>query len=515
MGALAKAIALPHEYAPQRFPSFPALERTALMGFNTPFTITIPNTAPTRAMLCRQAAYPIWTTTDVGSMAMGYVACWTANSALSTGIAFSFDSPVTGWNVKNVTASSTQLGIAGLANPLTYPIFGIDAVTGSSPYLYCPYSAEGHLLILTSSTPGVIGACSVTVRVWDSPGESRLIEYPIAAGAVSTNTGAAITLTGFANAWIKPVALSFQTGMSTKFSCYLVSNYSKVSYAQSTTTHGTVTFTNPTATTWPVFYPAVPPVEFANSTLPWYSTRTTASAALFTNVTQVLAKAGTVLGGRVAPHVVDPFNVTQSYITNLHPAEKSLMSLETGFYTYVPPSTDMVEFTDYTLDTTNGAPAAPVYRLDNDSLVNEIFFTSTSAVETLAVNVDWHIEFRTASTLFQIGLSTITLEAFHAAQLALVSAGFFFDNPDHKSVLGKITGTTTRIGKALLNAAAHVYPEVRAIKAGYKAARSIILDAHPKPNIVATSARASGIVATHKKAKRTKKVRVKKQKGKR
>jgi len=56
----------------------------------------------------------------------------------------------------------------------------------------------------------------------------------------------------------------------------------------------------------------------------------------------------------------------------------------------------------------------------------------------LAVNISWHIEFRTTSALFQIGMSPLTLESLHQAQLALSQVGFFFDNPDHTMIITSV-----------------------------------------------------------------------------
>jgi hypothetical protein len=273
-------------------------------------------------------------------------------------------------------------------------------------------------------------------------------------------------------------------------------------YTPSTTTGGTLALSG--AGTRGVI-PLVAPSEFANSALPWFATRTTASAVLGTNVTQVLSKAGTVLGGRVSPNVVSPWQVTKSYITALHPAEKAWLPLETGLYTYCPPSTDMADFWDYTLNTAAGAAATPVYRLDNDAMVNVIYVTPGSTTEQLAVTASWHIEFRTSSALFQVALSGMTLESFHQAQLALAAAGFFFDNPDHKAIISKIIGAVNKVAPYAMAALQVVNPKMAAVaKLGYNAAATLANHASgarsiPVKNgpmrLPTTSGSRSGIVA--------------------
>jgi hypothetical protein len=253
-------------------------------------------------------------------------------------------------------------------------------------------------------------------------------------------------------------------------------------------------------------FPILVSSEFANSQLPWFATRTTAAAMLGTNVTQILNKAGTVLGGRVSPNVISPWSVTSSYIQGLHPAEKAWLPLETGVYTFAPPSTDMAHFWDYTLNTAAGAAASPVYRLDNDSLVNVLFVTPGSAEESLAVTASWHIEFRTSSALFNVALSGMSLEVFHQSQLSLATAGFFFDNPDHKAILAKIIGAANRIAPYAFGALSAVHPNAATVaRAGYNAlsgylnARAVPVKNGPM-KMVPTSGQRSGIVVSRPKA---------------
>jgi hypothetical protein len=68
MTALEQAISLPHEYAPMRYPSFPALERTAVMSFNVPKALSFPTGATSmKGALFRQAAFPFWCEQTVSS----------------------------------------------------------------------------------------------------------------------------------------------------------------------------------------------------------------------------------------------------------------------------------------------------------------------------------------------------------------------------------------------------------------------------------------------------------------
>lgn len=492
MSGLAKQIALPHEYAPQRFPSFPALERTAVMGFSAPASLNLTGTVPTKMMVTRQAAWPVWAEYD----AYGYgnlityvtTAVSTVASEMSTELAIT--SALTGYENFDVAPSATCIGFSGANRVLPYPVVGIDNQSGNVPWTWMPARATCSIIVASNnaSTAATWNA-SVTMERWTAPGEASEYQVVVIPAVSATNRGGIGTMTASNGGWFRPVSLSVQnTVAGSLVPSWLVGvciSCGVPTYTVSTTTCGTVTVPS---VPLKLFLPLVAPTEFANSTLPWYSTRTTATAMLGTNVSQILHKAGTVLAGRVPPQVYSPFDVTQTYINGLHPAEKAFLPLETGVYTYCPPSTDLTDFWDYTLDSSITHTPCPVYRLDNTALVNVLFITAGSDDEQLAVTADWHIEFRTVSALFQVGLSTMTLESFHQAQLTLADAGFFFDNIDHKAILGKVLNAAARFGPALL---ALVNPGLG------KAARMGVQYLSSKPGATppASSAKGSGLVS--------------------
>jgi hypothetical protein len=497
---VAKQIALPHEFAPQRFPSFPALERTALMAFNAPLTMNLGAAVQSKVMLARQAAFPLWgdpTTLDSGLWS--YVAVYQGTATLD-GASIPMGALID-WSVGANSGSSTMPVVAGSVKPpALYPTIGIDTATGALPWVWvddtaCLFAVKRATALATALD------VEVTFEVWDSPGQTHLVaatKINIAANKVNqAGTVPAI------NAWVRPAAISaLSYNVEEVFSVAVaVSNGTVGSHAVSATGYGTFTYSGAARRG---FIPLTASSEFAVSPLPWFSTRLTAVGSLFTNITQVLNKAGSVLCGRVNPAVMNPFTVASGYVTSLHPAEKQFLPLETGAYTYCPPSTDMASFYDYTANSVSGSvPDTPVYRLDNASLVNVLFFNSPVA-ESLAVNLDWHIEFRTSSTLFQIGLSTLTLEQLHQAQLALVSAGFFYPNSTHKAALVRaMKGIGTYVRKVMPMAA--YLPGLPGRVA--QAANLIMSPAPQRKTLPKTTARGSGI-APRIKVKRQKKVKV-------
>ncbi len=499
MQGLAKTLALPGMFSPSRFPSFPALERTAVMGFSAPVTLSVAVNSSTHLMACRQAAWPMWADQlDTQLLNCSYAARYMSDSlpntpATTANRTYVFHGAIFNWTAGASTATSVDAGVNGVAPPFAYPVLGMDGETSSLPWVYAP--ANGCTVFVVGNPNAAYTnaeSLQITYEIWSSKGEAFMntLAATIAAGTRSIAVQVGTLGEG---QWIRPVSVTATSAVANTpasamaFAIVFV-NTTTYTFSASASTMGSV---GVGGTTVPVnFFPLVYPVEFKNSQLPWYSTRVTAVSALCTNTTQVLNKGGTVLAGRVQPQVLSPWAVDANYINGLHPAEKAFLPLETGLYTYCPPSSDMASFFDYTLPTggVNAlTPYCPVYRLDNDSLVNHAFVSAPVAA-TLAITVDWHVEFRTSSALFPIGLSTLTLESLHQAQIILAGAGFFFENPEHKAVLEEVVDAAKKYGPSLLS---FVSPAAgRAAAAGVK-----MLSSKPKNTMKATSAANSGIVS--------------------
>lgn len=446
---LARQIALPHEYKPERFPSFPALERTATMGFNYPFTWTAQSAGPRKAMLCRQAAYPLWVERNYTNETVGLT--WTVSvPAIAGAYTVSVTTPPVAYASGNTTATSTVAGITGASVPdWTYPTLGVDLLTGSAPYVYVPTGFKAYFYFAGDAVEWSAGTNTYTLEadVWISPGETVQFEYERT--LTSAVRGASFVLSAPAGSWIRPKtfrrdasAANAGAGMTVG----IVISAGTPVFTPSAANAGTWAITAATAV---ALVPASAPADFTVSTLPWTSTRVTAVSGLFTNTTQVLNKGGTVLCGRVSPTIKSPWAVASTDIQGLHPAEKAYLALETGAYSYVPPSTDMSEFFDYTTSFVGGQ-VLPCYALHNNSMVNFLFFQPNTGIDAiLAVNLDWHVEFRTSSVLFPIGLSGLTIETLHQAQLVLAKVGFFFENFSHVHILSALTAAARVVLPAL------------------------------------------------------------------
>lgn len=463
LSGLAKAIALPHEFAPQRFPSFPALERTAVMGFSVPTTWNSNVGTTAKFMLTRQAVYPFWADLyPSASTGWAYSATWPILPTQQESV-FVVDDSISDAFVGTRAPTLTQTGANTATALTTHPILGYDQGTGPRPFIFVPFNASVHAYGLTNGlNVNASGSSSLAVEVWNSPGEIRMVNL---IGVKQTNTafyGEALFTANYLSFgtpaqasggfWIRP---KIYTTSSTQpmLGVAIIVNSAPVIVTSWSATAQPASNVSGAGVIAPIHLPVLTAPEFSTSPLPWYATRTTAASALLTNVTQVLNKAGTFLGGRISPNVVSPFEVSRSYLANLHPAEKQQLCAEEGFYTFCPPSTDLSNFWDYTAATgnlPNSVTAPPLYRLDNDALVNVIYFDDSVAA-TFSITVDWHIEFRTSSALWQLAVSTMPLEGLHQAQLLLHGVGYFFSNKWHLTlarILSKLKNVHPLLGLA-------------------------------------------------------------------
>jgi len=495
-------MALPAEHAPTRLPSYPALERTAVIGFNQPVKLANAVNDDTKLMLARQAAFPCWASTFGRNSEIGGVCYISDSDSLSlSGTATPSCEYTFGphsFTVLNgtVPATPTVLGTAGDA--FDYFPLGLDKSLGNLPFApqflgntfgVVAYDAEGTVLPAGAT-------CTVHLETWLAPGQTRETSFSIT--LLAAQTGAALIIpastTSDVTQWSRVMRLTIDYATPEvppkTVGVALVNGANALSYATSVAHAGTLTSSGNSSRS---FRPLVGPAEFVVSRIPYEATRVTACSCLLTNVTQILNKSGTVIAGRLNPSTTNPFAADETSLMSLHPAEKAWLPLETGLYTYCPPSTDLADFWDYCISENLPNTAVfkyhPVYRLDNDSLVN-VAIMNAGVASNFGVTVTTHLEFRTTSALFQLALSGYTLETLHVAQLALASAGFFFENPEHNSVLGKVVMGIKKLAPFVEPAVAMLKstPYGQAAAAAYNAGRAFVKTAARPPAKIAVKA---------------------------
>lgn len=506
MTGIARAIALPHEHAAQRFPSFPALERTAVMQFNTPFQWDPPN-AESSGLLLRQAAYPLWITRNAGG-STGYYS-WFSYAPLPSmnntrdSIDFNVHLVSAGVGAMSGLDTGAVVTVGFPSTPVnTHPVAALDHTASPYPYFYVPAGCEVTLNLGFSAPFTAVGTIYLDFAEWASPGLEREISVASGMGPGFANGTAALVAAG-RNRWLRPLRVrqldTTNAGGQDPQLTVIVHQVCPVVIVNDAVPYGG-SYTFGAMPAAPLLVPASAPVDWATSTLPWRDTRLTAVAALFTNVTKALNKEGTVLAARISPQSRNIWNLTRPDLSAAHPAEKAYLPLQTGLYTYAPPSTDMSSFWDYTYgmypaSTAISSPLPreeiPVVRLDNTSLANAFVVTDSDTGTSLAVNLDWHIEFRSASQLWPIGLSTMTLETLHQAQLALVSAGFFFSNESHMATIQRLVRSLADWAGRYAPAIGMLHPVVgKAVKYSARAITDLVPrpgNTTPNPTSVPTS----------------------------
>lgn len=221
--------------------------------------------------------------------------------------------------------------------------------------------------------------------------------------------------------------------------------------------------------------------EYYNSVAPFRSTRLNASALLLTNVTKVLNKEGTVESSRL---LIDPssggtlHNADVVTVSASNPETRYFGALEKGAYTFTAPDQESLVFTtpyeslhvnesqDYDPHNVEKTVERPVLNLCA-RYVNCIITTDLDATDDtqLALTLDTHWEFRTISTLYTLDYSRMPIEVYHAAMLACMRAGFFYENNTHQRIL-------SAVGKGL-KFAAPLVPGGNLLQLAHSAAQAV------------------------------------------
>lgn len=400
---IALTMAIPRDHKPLRLPTFPNLERTATLATLQTSTMPVASAGVARALVVRSPTYPVWahtTNASPQSASLDYNFTWQANSTVEC----QFTSPPEGF----------------MATDLRYLVLGRK---NGDVWIYCPKGTYPTCYVVFTNS--FTFNLTMSYDVWDGTGIKHLQANTTGTGTSFNVWGPALT----AGAWVRFLTLDIAAN----------GNVAACTVQNGWVTGGTMAV--PTGALSSIM-PVGQPPEFSNSMLPYQSTRSNAVAALFSNVTAVLNKEGTVRATRLPAGLSvrwwGDFDTDVNF-TASHPAETYWGPLEKGLYTYTLPDEASVRFKDCVVEfLTDGGTLTyrPCIDLDGFMYVHAIAFTDlTSGDSTLAVTVDSHLEFRTNSALFQLGFSSTSLEAEHIAQMACVRRGVFFENPSHLAAI--------------------------------------------------------------------------------
>jgi hypothetical protein len=422
LSTLTRTAALPQENVAVRLPTASSTERTAVCAFQDTNTLSFDSVSGSvlTALLIRDPVVPLWVQATLVAGSIGYTSALLQNISLP----LLANVPL----IEDIHID-TPLSFAGTSPLSSYPggltPIAVDSTNGYNYFWYPGGSGALFLQVTTSFTPG--GDVVAVFNRWVSPGSESTTSVQIVLGLTAPITTAnSSTIAG--SGWYRLSEL--RTGPSPTVSS------APVAVTVGWTTGGTSLV--PTGSISGLV-PFALPVEWKTSYLPFQNTRPTASSALFTNITQVLAKQGTALAARLEP-TDDYFNtaVFPAVVVTRMPSEKYFGALENGLYAFTSPAMESLDFLNHTLQSTAfAASVTPYLHLDHLGPANAFVFTDagTTPYGSLAITTDWHAEFRTNSSLFQTAVCLTPLEVQHQADIALGTIPNFYENVSHRSQL--------------------------------------------------------------------------------
>lgn len=429
MSQIAKTLMLPHENPPMRLPTFPNLERTAVCGFETNLETSSSffGLSTRRYVLFRSPSAPFWYDQKV-----------TDNDASRGQFSYMFKT------VGDQEVVSPEVQAAGLQAPI--------GTLGGDRWLYFPCHFDGASMFATA-------------MFVHSEGNPLLMDYTVMVDDGSSASYTATVGTG----------MSVLDGTNDK-PCWVRVNSLKCTIAGQT---GRLIVYPPAGAR--ALWPAYSPPQAEVSVAPYTATRVTALSLLATNVSRVQIKQGTIMGARFSALTPAFWSALPSHVNGVHPAERYYGACENGLYLVAPPTQDSELFHDSVVKTgslygvsSSGVPTysltsmhhVPLMYFDSDDPFLAAFISEEAGIdETLmALTIDIHLEYRTSSPLFQVGISAIPLETYHAAQLVVAQAGYFYENSTHwKDLAVKVARLATQVIPML-------YPSSRAAKVAGAAA---------------------------------------------
>jgi hypothetical protein len=444
LNALAMSMVLPHENKPVRFPVVPAA-LTATIDLMSDRTYPVADAATRRAFLCRDAAYPLWVERTVSNAAVAMIdtsIIIPVPSNKSIGLGEFTMSPYLG--------ASPMVDSVVLTSAVACDMTPMARVNGKLG-IYVPY---GSTFVFQANNYGALvagGTLELTFECLHGPGEvSTTVVTAVVAGTgliLSSPTGGTPTTGTIVEGEVPYGFVRLVSAFTGLTSPLTVATNGTFRYGWST--GGTIVSPGSNAV---VLLPFSNPPEANNSLLPYTKTRLNAAAALFTNVTAALNKEGTILGARLKSSTVSPWTFSESDLNSVHPKLRYFGPLEKGLYTFTTPSTDQEPFLDKwgEVAVANSSLSTSYKLLFDPELLgtyNAFVFAdlgSGASGTQLAASCYVHLEFETVSSLFSPGVSTMTLETLHAAQIALLQFGHFHENPLHFSSIVKAAGTALR-----------------------------------------------------------------------
>lgn len=423
---LVQTIAVPREHRPTRIPSFPALERTSVLSFTDTFTL---NTAapqlqlPTHVAVIRDPVFPVWRAfQDLSGQYAVYRHAEIDGTILDGGVQVNIKLE---YDAKLYT-NTPVTPLPGTAVPLY--------VYGGKEYIPM-ITRNAAVQVSCATNPGV-----TAITVFGHYLDSNVDPLPFDASGV----GVYKLVAG-----VHYFALTFELPLGAiAFVADAVALTTQNGTSPGTLAIGSTTSNNAFGTpisdprpdvTLNAMLPITSATEYSSAPIVWQNTRANAVAVLFSNVSAVMQKEGTINCARAPSEAgVNMFSYStwNTQFPSVHPKERYYGPMEKGLYTFTLPDTTSEIYHEY--DQIGVGSTAYRHYLDGNRFAHLITFEDPDYSAALAVTVDRHVEFKSSSVLFSYGFSATPLETYHQAQMALANLGVFFENPTHLATIASM-----------------------------------------------------------------------------
>lgn len=437
--ALAQVMAVPNLHKPVRLPTFPALERTAVLSFTDTSALGVPGGKSSPAVLVKDPAYPLWTQQVFPAIAESM------------------------WGSYERTQAPTTIPVLG-ARPLTVPFPPAPRNCGAFLTTSTPVPLVRHLgniywCLGGETTTGELAyrpavevelvdadeVVSMTV-FWEflsADGEVR-VEEEFFSGAASYLHPTAVSSLGVSDFAVRPTSILLRTKLDNAVS--LIRAGLTTTSASGTLSEYELVSPNARPVAVSRLYPYTRTPEEYQSVC-WENTRATAVACLFKNVTSVMNKEGTVQAARVPKRTFPLLRPLGWNFGSVHPRDRYFGALENGFYAYTLSDASSEVFRDCADQSVGTGPLPATFfdfGLIEYGTVISFEDLDVGSASTLAVTLDRHIEFRTTSRLFPTDFSKLRLEEYHSSQMALADMGTMFENPTHLAAIARMAMTAAK-----------------------------------------------------------------------
>lgn len=455
--ALVHAFSDPKNHKPVRIPSFPGVNRTAVVGLEQTTTHSLGSGSKKRFILTRSPTAPLWVDTDISPTAHSTHVLKPSGSDWDSLLLLDIRDSWTGF-ISDTTTDITS------STAFSY-IIGTD---GQNDYAYLPQGCVPFCHIALTSGTHATASCFLDIIYYRKGSEFT--------DRVKLNRGGNVCT--FPDSEKVPANVSWwRPGL-----LRLIDETNGVEQTFGVTVFN-VGFCNTASSTRTAPLPLFVAPEFKTSRTPYGATRLTAVSVCLTNVTREFDKEGWATGYRIPTSALNPFLAMESVLPTVDSLCRYSGPLSKGVYTFVPPDDRSREFRRYHTDIVEeGTIAKPLFHLE-DSEFSHIFFLAdldASDVTTIGVTLNWTIEFLTTSVLFPSAITPYTMDQMYEASRACAQMKYFHENPSHVSfmlaaankALALAAPIVKNVGKAALNAAKQAaVKEVRKLVKPAKAKR--------------------------------------------